>query len=313
MLGASNPPVFKEGLIERLPSVRGKLIANAPLKDFSWFRTGGPAEILFKPADAEDLSHFLKRLHHSVPLTILGVGSNTLVRDGGVPGVTVKLGPSFAQISVMDGLVTAGAAALDLNISRAAAEAGLTGLEFLSGIPGSLGGALRMNAGAYGGETARIVETVTAVDRKGQIETVGPEIMGFSYRHCSAPLDWVFVSATLRGLPGEQEDIEKRMKDIQDSRVTSQPIREKTCGSTFANPPGHKAWELIDAAGCRGLRIGGARMSEKHSNFMINTGHATAEDLEMLGEEVRKRVREKSGLELKWEVRRIGIGRVASI
>lgn len=301
------PAVFKEGLIARLPEVRGKLIPNAQLKDNTWFRVGGPAETLFKPADVEDLSHFLKGLHHSIPLTVLGVGSNTLIRDGGVPGVVIKLGPAFSAIHVQGTTLHAGAAALDLNIARAARDASLTGFEFLSGIPGSLGGALRMNAGAYGGEMRHVLQTVTAVDRKGGIETVGPEIMGLAYRHCAAPADWIFVSAVMHGTPDEKEAIEARMKSIQESRVASQPIHEKTSGSTFANPPGHKAWELIEQAGGRGLRIGGAVMSEKHCNFMINTGHASAEDLEMLGEEVRRRVKDKSGLELRWEIRIIGV------
>ncbi len=294
-------------LLSRLPGVRGKLIPNAPLKDFSWFRVGGPAEVLFQPADTEDLAHFLKNLPAEIPVFTLGVGSNVLIRDGGVPGIVIKLGPEFSSIKIDGAEIHVGAAALDFNVSRAAAKAGLAGLEFLSGIPGSIGGALRMNAGAYGGEMRLIVEKVAAVDRKGQIETVGPEIMGLTYRRCAAPEDWIFTSAVLRGLPGDKEEIEKRMKEIQASRATSQPLRERTCGSTFANPPGHKAWELIEQAGCRGLRIGGARMSEKHCNFMINDGTATAEDLEKLGEEVRRRVLEKSGLELRWEIRMMGI------
>lgn len=304
---AAPPTAFKDGLIARLPLVRGKLIANAPLKDGTWFRVGGPAEVLFRPADIEDLAHFLKDLPEDVPLTVLGVGSNMLIRDGGVPGVVVKLGAAFSTITVRENSLIAGASALDLNIARAARDAGLAGLEFLSGIPGSLGGALRMNAGAYGGEMRQILTSVTAVDRKGRLQTVGPEIMGFAYRHSAAPADWIFVSATLRGAPGVPEAIGARMKEIQDKRTASQPVREKTSGSTFANPEGHKAWELIDKAGCRGLRVGGAMISDQHCNFMINTGTATAADLENLGEEVRRRVKAMSGIDLRWEVQRIGL------
>jgi len=300
-------PTFSEGLIARLPSVRGSLTANAPLKDNTWFRVGGPAEVLYKPADAEDLSFFLKNLPSDIPLHFMGVGSNTLVRDGGVPGVIIRLGPAFSAITVEGETLHVGAAALDINVARAARDAGLTGLEFLCGIPGTLGGALRMNAGSYGSDIKHILQTVDIVDRKGQLKTIGVGQMGLSYRLCEAPQDWLFLALTLRGKPGDTETIAAQMKQIQEQRTTSQPIHEKTSGSTFANPPGYKAWELIDEAGCRGLRIGGAMMSEMHSNFMINTGTATAADLESLGEEVRRRVKQKSGFELRWEIRIIGI------
>ncbi len=294
-------------LIARLPAVRGKLTAKAPLADSTWFRVGGPAEVLFKPADADDLAAFLASCPDDVPVTVLGVASNTLVRDGGVPGVVVRLGPEFATIKA-DGLtLTAGAAAIDLNVARAAQAAGIGGLEFLSGIPGTLGGGLRMNAGAYGRELKDVVQTVTAVDRRGAVRTLTAGDMGFSYRHVDAPADLIFLGATLLGEPGDPAAIKARMQEIQQKRGSSQPIREKTGGSTFANPEGHKAWQLIDAAGCRGLRIGGAMMSEQHCNFLINTGTATAADIEELGEEVRRRVKAHSGLELRWEIRRIGV------
>jgi len=300
-------PLFEEGLIARLPEVRGQYTANAPLKDNTWFRVGGPAEVLYKPADSEDLSFFLKNLSPEISFVLMGVGSNTLVRSGGVPGVVLKLGPSFSGITVEGETLHAGAAALDLNVARAARDAGLMGMEFLSGIPGTLGGAMRMNAGSYGSDIKHILETVTIVDHTGTIKTIGADQMALSYRQCDAPADWIFLAATLRGKPGDKEAIAARMKQIQAERTASQPIHEKTSGSTFANPPGAKAWELIEAAGGRNLRIGGAVMSDQHCNFMINTGAATPEDLETLGEEVRRRVKEKSGLELRWEIRIIGI------
>ena len=289
-----------------LPPVRGKLIPNAPLKDTTWFRVGGVAEYLFKPADEADLAAFLKDCPAEIPVTVLGVASNTLVRDGGIAGVVIRLGPEFSKIRVQDHTITAGAAALDLNVARAAQHAGLAGLEFLSGIPGTIGGGLRMNAGAYGREFKDIVQYVTAYDRQGQRHELDTTAMGFAYRHTSAPPDLIFTSAVLVGMPDDPAAIQARMAAIQQSRSDSQPIREKTGGSTFANPEGHKAWQLIDAAGCRGLTLGGAMMSEKHCNFIINTGTASAADLEQLGEEVRRRVREHSCIELRWEIKRIG-------
>lgn len=298
--------LFSDHLLKRLPAVRGKLIANAPLKDQTWFRVGGPAEVLFKPEDVADLAVFLNRCPDDIPVTTIGSASNLLVRDGGVEGVVIKLGAAFASISVAVDKLTIGAAALDLNIARAARDANLTGLEFFCGIPGTLGGALRMNAGAHGGELKDVVTDIIALDRHGNKHFITPEEMGFAYRHSAAPRHWVFIQATLRGTAGDKARIEARMKEIQAMRGESQPIREKTGGSTFANPEGHKAWQLIDQAGCRGLRLGGAMVSEHHCNFLINTGDATAADLENLGEEVRARVLATSGLELRWEIARIG-------
>lgn len=303
----NNPAEFSNNLLKRLPAVRGKLSANAPLKDQTWFRVGGPAEVLFKPEDITDLAIFLNGCPDDIPVTVIGVASNLLVRDGGIEGVVIKLGPAFATISVEIDKLTAGAAALDLNIARVAKDSGLSGLEFMCGIPGTLGGALRMNAGAHGGELNDIVTAIVALDRHGNKHFVTPEEMGFAYRHSAAPAQWIFVQATLRGQPGDRNAIEARMKEIQEKRGQSQPIREKTGGSTFANPDGHKAWELIDKAGCRGLRLGGAMISEHHCNFLINTGDATAADLENLGEEVRARVLVTSGIDLRWEIKRIGV------
>ncbi|NTU76296.1 MAG: UDP-N-acetylmuramate dehydrogenase [Alphaproteobacteria bacterium] len=304
---------LNNGLLSRLPEVRGKLIPEAPLKDLTRFRVGGPAEVLFKPADENDLRHFLANCPEDVPLTVLGVASNTLVRDGGIPGVVVKLGPAFAEIKIEGTLLTCGAGAVDMSVARTAQMAGLAGLEFLSGIPGTIGGALRMNAGAYGCEVKDILVEVTALDRAGSPHLLTPKAMNLSYRHCDVPADWIFTRAVFEGDAGDPEAIRKRIEEIQTSRAASQPIHDKTCGSTFANPlddpEGRKAWQLIDAAGCRGLKIGEAQVSPKHSNFLVNTGRATAADIEALGEEVRRRVAEKFGVDLRWEVQRIGIAR----
>jgi UDP-N-acetylmuramate dehydrogenase len=242
-----------------------------------------------------------------VPVTVIGVGSNLLVRDGGVPGVVLRLGRSFAEIRIGPGHIRAGAAALDLNVARAAAEAGIAGLEFLSGIPGTIGGALRMNAGAYGHELVDVVTTAEAVDRQGGLHRLAKGDIGLTYRHSSVPEDWIFTGAELAGSAGATDAILTRLAQIQTARETTQPIRSRTGGSTFANPPGQKAWELIDRAGCRGLALGGAMVSEKHCNFLINTGQATAAEIETLGETVRRRVREATGFELRWEIRRIGV------
>ncbi|MDD3182497.1 MAG: UDP-N-acetylmuramate dehydrogenase [Alphaproteobacteria bacterium] len=297
---------FSDTLLHRLPDVRGKLIANAALKDQTWFRVGGPAEVLFKPEDVSDLAVFLNRCPDDIPVTVIGAASNLLIRDGGIEGVVVKLGPAFASISIEVDKVTAGAAALDINIARAARNADLSGLEFMCGIPGTLGGALRMNAGAHGGELKDVVTNIVAIDRHGNKHFVTPEEMQFAYRHSGAPSHWIFVQATLRCHHSDKTSIESKMKGIQDKRGESQPIREKTGGSTFANPEGHKAWELIDQAGCRGLRLGGAMISDHHCNFLINTGDATAADLENLGETVRARVLATSGIDLQWEIKRVG-------
>jgi UDP-N-acetylmuramate dehydrogenase len=292
-------------LIDRLPKVRGRLTADAPLGPQTWFRTGGPAEVLFRPADVEDLRAFLAALPAEVPVMVLGVGSNVIVRDGGVPGVVIRLMRGFTGIAVEGHEVVAGAGAPDLNVALTARDRALAGLEFLSGIPGTIGGAFPTNAGAYGGELLDILVSAEAVDRAGKIHTVRAAELGLSYRHSMAPADWIFTSARLRAPPGDQLAIARRIAEIDAARVESQP-RSRTGGSTFANPPGHKAWELIDRAGCRGLRIGGAQVSEKHTNFLVNTGEATAADIEALGEEVRGRVLEQSGVRLEWEIRRIG-------
>jgi len=293
--------------IEGLPPLKGRLSLDADLSRITWFRVGGPAEIMFRPADLEDLQAFLKAKPDGVPLTVIGVGSNLLVRDGGVPGVVVRLGKGFARITIDGALIRVGAAAPDLYVARAARDAGLAGLEFLCGVPGTVGGALRMNAGAYGGEVKDVLRRAWALDQAGAMHALTNEDMGFAYRHCAVPEDWIFTEAEFMGTPGSRADIAGRMSDIGEARVDSQPVRSRTGGSTFANPPGSKAWQLIEAAGCRGLRIGGAMVSEQHCNFLINTGNASAADIETLGEEVRRRVRESSGVDLRWEIRRIGV------
>jgi UDP-N-acetylmuramate dehydrogenase len=289
-----------------LPTVRGRLIANAPIGHLTWFRVGGPAKLLFRPADVADLAGLLAALPAGIPVTAIGVGSNLLVRDGGIPGVVVRLGRGFAGIAAGVTEVSAGAGALDLNIALAAAEAGIAGLEFLSGIPGTVGGGFRTNAGAYGCEFKDVLVSAEAVDRNGMIHRASAADLGFTYRRSAAPPDWIFTGAVFRGTPGDHAAIARRLGEIQAAREASQPIRARTGGSTFANPPGHQAWQLIDAAGCRGLVRGGAMVSEKHTNFLINTGNATAADIEALGEEVRRRVHDRFGIALGWEIRRVG-------
>lgn len=293
-------------LLDRLPAVRGRYTENAPLLGITWFRVGGPAEVAFRPADPEDLAAFLAQKPADVPVTVIGVGSNLLVRDGGIAGVVVRLGRHFAVIERDEEGLLCGAGALDLNVAEAARRAGLTGLEFLSGIPGTVGGALRMNAGAYGRELKDVLRWAEALTPAGELKRLSPEEMGLSYRHSGVPADWIFLRAALRAAPGDPQAIQARMDEIRSARSETQPIRSRTGGSTFKNPPGKKAWQLVDAAGCRGLRHGGAQVSEQHCNFLINTGDATAADLEQLGEEVRRRVREQSGVELEWEIKRIG-------
>ena len=298
-------------LIDRLPSVRGKLSANVPLAPYTWLRVGGPAEVLFMPKDEADLAHFLSSTPDEIPVTILGVASNTLVRDGGVKGVVIRLGPSFGSVATDGKTVTAGAAALDNKVAKEAAKAGIAGLEFYAGIPGTIGGALRMNAGCYGAETKDILREVVALDRTGRRQVMPLEEMGYSYRHSEAPDDLIFVQAVFEGIKDKPGDIQARMDDITKRREESQPIREKTGGSTFKNPDqvqsnGRGAWQVIDAAGGRGFKVGGAQMSEKHCNFMINTGEATASDLETLGETMREMVKKNEGVDLEWEVKRIG-------
>ncbi|MBI2242235.1 MAG: UDP-N-acetylmuramate dehydrogenase [Magnetospirillum gryphiswaldense] len=298
---------LRNSWIKSLPKTRGRLTVDAPLGGLTWFRVGGNAEVLFRPADVDDLAEFLVELPAEVTVTVIGVGSNLLVRDGGVQGVVIRLGGAFAQIDVMDDIVTAGAGALDLNVALTAQEHGLSGLEFLSGVPGTIGGALRMNAGAFGGEMKDVTLSATAIDRDGTTQLLTLSDLDMSYRHCGSPDEYIFLSATLQGKRGQPGAIAKVMADIKQAREDSQPTRVRTGGSTFANPDGAKAWELIDKAGCRGLVIGGAQVSEKHCNFLLNLGDATAADIENLGEEVRRRVLETSGVTLEWEIRRIGI------
>ncbi|MGH7035408.1 MAG: UDP-N-acetylmuramate dehydrogenase [Stellaceae bacterium] len=293
-------------LIDRLPKVRGRLTADAPLAQVTWFRVGGPAEVLFRPADGEDLSGFLAAKPGDVLVTVIGVASNLLVRDGGIKGVVIRLGRGFVEIAAAGETITAGAGALDLNVAIAAREAGIAGLEFLSGIPGTVGGGLRMNAGAYGSEFKDMLQSAVALDAQGARHELAASDLELSYRHCGLPEDWIFVAARFAGAKGDPLAIARRMNEIQSARAESQPIRSRTGGSTFANPPGRKAWELIDASGCRGLQRGGAMVSEKHANFLINTGNATAADLETLGEEVRARVLASNGIALDWEIRRVG-------
>ena len=295
------------GVLEMLPPARGRLQADAPLAPFTWFRAGGAAEVLLRPADAGDLAAFLGGLPHEVPVHVIGACSNLIIRDGGLPGVTIRLARGFSAIVPEPDGIVAGAAALDVTVAEHAAAAGLTGLEFLSGIPGSIGGAVAMNAGAYGGEMSHVLDWAEVVTRSGeQRRLLGPQL-AFAYRHAALPAGAVVVRIRLRGTPGSPELIAARMAEIKASREASQPVRARTGGSTFRNPDGMKAWELIDAAGCRGLVRGGAMVSEKHCNFLINTGGATAADIEGLGEEVRRRVLATTGVTLHWEIRRIGV------
>ncbi len=290
------------------PEFRGRLSFDVPLAPYTWFRVGGPADVLASPADEEDLAYLLSRLPPEIPVTVIGVGSNLIVRDGGLRGVVIRLGGrAFGTIETTpDYLVVAGAAALDSNVAKAAAEAGIDGLAFLRGVPGAVGGALCMNAGAHGGETTDVLVEARGFDRAGQARHFDNDAMGFSYRHSDAPDDVIFTRAVFQGRPGEREAIETQMERITLAREASQPIREKTGGSTFKNPPDHKAWALIDAAGCRGLVVGDAEVSKMHCNFLINRGAATAADIEALGEEVRRRVKQTSGVELQWEIKRLG-------
>ncbi len=289
-----------------LPNARGKIELDAPLSRLTWFRTGGNAEVLFTPEDEEDLCGFLRTLPKDVPVLPLGVGSNLLIRDGGIDGVVIRFGKKFAEISVDGDLLTAGAGATDISVAHAALDAELAGFEFLRGVPGTIGGALKMNAGAYGAEVEDIFQSARAVDRSGGVHTLTLEEMDFSYRHVGVPDDYIFISGTFEGTRDSKEKIKKRMDDIAEAREESQPLRTRTGGSTFKNPDDLSAWKLIDGAGCRGLKVGGARVSEKHCNFLINEGEATASDIEELGEEVRRRVMNNSGVKLEWEIKRIG-------
>ena len=285
---------------------KDRIRENADLSRTNWFRVGGPAQYLFKPENAEDLSVFLKVLPQSVPVTVLGVGSNLIVRDGGIDGVVIKLGRGFVDIEVKDDIVTAGAGALDIHVAATARDNGVAGLEFLCGVPGTIGGAVRMNAGAYGCDTSQVLVEAEIVERSGAIRTLTNKELGFVYRNSNLSEDAIVTRAIFKGTKGDVEKIRERMQEISDAREATQPIRTRTGGSTFKNPEGHKAWELIDRAGCRGLMVGGAQVSEKHCNFLINTGDATAADIEKLGEEVIRRVKEKTGITLDWEIKRIG-------
>jgi len=299
-------------LREALPLVRGTYAACAPLRDIVWFRAGGPAEILYRPADLDDLCAFLSARPREIPCTVIGVGSNLLVRDGGIPGVVIRLPASFGRTMPQSPRLRLGAAALDALAARAAADAGIGGLEFLRGIPGTVGGALRMNAGCYGCEIRDVFVEATAVDSRGRAIVLGPEDMGFAYRKCAVPDDLIFIEAVLQGIPEQPDIVSARMNALVEQREATQPVRSKTGGSTFKNPDparseGRKAWQLIEQAGCRGLARGGAQVSDKHCNFLINTGDASAGDIECLGEEVRSRVLASFGIELEWEIRRVGV------
>jgi UDP-N-acetylmuramate dehydrogenase len=302
-------PDIVAALQTKMPALRGRLLANQSLAELTWFRVGGPAQILFMPEDEEDLAYMLANLPAEIPVAVIGLGSNLIVRDGGVPGVVIRLGRGFGEISIEGLTLRAGTAVPDVKAARAAQEAGIAGLSFLRGIPGGIGGALRMNGGAYGRETRDALIEARAVDRAGRVHVLGNADMHYTYRHCGAPDDYIFTQATFHGERGDPAVIAAEMEKITESREATQPIKSRTGGSTFKNPPGHKAWQLIDAAGCRGLRIGDAQVSEMHCNFLINLGNATAADIETLGEKVRHRVKENSGIDLEWEIKRIGVAR----
>ena len=295
-------------VVETLPNVRGRLTAGAPLAPLVWFKAGGAAEWLFEPKDADDLCAFLSELDPSVPVMGLGLGSNLIVRDGGVPGVVVRLGKAFARVEPLDKTtLRCGGGASGILVSSAARDAGIGGLEFLRSIPGTVGGFVRMNGGAYGREVKDVLVDCELVLRSGQRKTVPLAEIGYSYRHSELPAGSIVVGAVFRGRPDQPANIQAEMDRIAEEREASQPLRSRTGGSTFKNPPGTKAWKLIDAAGCRGLRVGGAQVSEKHCNFLLNLGEATAADIEALGEEVRRRVCEHSNVELEWEIQRVGV------
>jgi UDP-N-acetylmuramate dehydrogenase len=302
-------PDITPDLKAAMPDLRGRLLANQSLAELTWFRVGGPAQVLFTPADEADLAYFLAHLPQEFSVYVVGVGSNLIVRDGGLPGVVIRLSPrGFGETSALEDIVSAGAAALDKRVAETAAAANLGGMEFFFGIPGTIGGALRMNAGANGAETKDVLVEASGVGRDGKFYRFTNADMKFAYRNSGVDPSIIFTSARFRGIATAPGAIRARMNEVQSHRETAQPIREKTGGSTFKNPPGNSAWKLIDAAGCRGLRVGGAQVSEMHCNFLINTGTATGHDIETLGETVRARVKENSGIELHWEIKRIGIG-----
>lgn len=293
-------------IFDRLDNFRGKLERDAPAAPLSWFRTGGPADLLATPVDEEDLALLLQAIPQDIPILVVGLGSNLLVRDGGYRGVMIRLGKGFGVIRTEGLRVVAGAGAPDVKVARAAAEAGIAGLSFLRGIPGAIGGALRMNGGAYGGEVKDVFVAARAIDRQGRAVTLSLADMAFSYRRCGAPSNLIFTEATFEGIAGDSSAILAEMNAITEARASTQPVNTRTGGSTFKNPDGHKAWQLVDAAGCRGLRVGGAQVSELHCNFLVNHGEATSADIESLGEEVRRRVKATSGITLEWEIKRVG-------
>ena len=299
---------FIPDLRAHMPALRGRLIANQSLAELTWFRVGGAAQALFMPDDEADLTYFLAALPSDIPVTVVGLGSNLIVRDAGVPGVVIRLGRGFGEVKIEPGSrIRAGAAVPDVKVSRLAQEAAIARLAFFRGIPGAIGGALRMNGGAYGRETKDVVVEVRSIDRRGRASVLTNADMNYSYRHCGLPDDIVFTEALFQGQPGQAQAIAAEMDKITEARETTQPIKSRTGGSTFKNPPGHRAWQLIDAAGCRGLRLGDAQVSELHCNFLINLGAASAADIENLGETVRARVKAHSGIELEWEIKRIGV------
>jgi UDP-N-acetylmuramate dehydrogenase len=301
-------PDITPALKAAMPQLRGRLLANQSLAELTWFRVGGPAQVLFTPADEEDLAYFLAHLAHDIPVYAVGVGSNLIVRDGGLAGVVIRLAPrAFGEASASGDVVTAGAAALDKRVAEVAASANVGGLEFYFGIPGTIGGALRMNAGAHGTETKDVLLSCRAVDRSGHIHDLSLADMAYTYRHCHAPDDYIFTSALYQGVPGDPKMILAEMDEVAQYREDKQPVKARTGGSTFKNPPGGSAWRCIDAAGLRGFRVGDAVVSEKHCNFLINEDRASAEDIERLGETVRARVRAKSGIVLQWEIIRLGV------
>lgn len=298
---------FYREVVDALPELRGRLVAGARLADFTWFRVGGPADVVMTPADEADLAYALAHLPRAIPVHVVGLGSNLLVRDGGVAGVVVRLGRGFSSVTIEDDCrLRVGTALPDVKVARAAADAGIAGLAFYRGIPGGIGGALRMNAGAHGRETKDVLIGARAVDRDGCIQELSLADMGFTYRHCAIPPDWIFTQALFQGTPGAPATILAEMDEVAAYREKHQPIKDRTGGSTFRNPPGHSAWKLIDAAGCRGLQVGGARVSQMHCNFLINDAEASAEDIERLGETVRARVAAHSGVQLEWEIIRLG-------
>jgi UDP-N-acetylmuramate dehydrogenase len=302
-------PDIAADLRSTMPALRGRILPNQLLAELTWLRVGGPAQILFMPEEEEDLSYLLNKLPGDIAVTVIGLGSNLIVRDGGVPGVVVRLGRGFGEVAVEGMRVRAGAAVPDVKVARAGQKAGIAGLSFLRGIPGAIGGALRMNGGAYGGETKDALVEARGVDRRGRLHVYGNAEMDFSYRHCGVPDDVIFTQALFQGRPGDVAAIAAEMGKITESREATQPIKSRTGGSTFKNPPGQKAWQLIDASGCRGLRVGDAQVSEMHCNFLINLGSATAADIETLGDTVRQRVKQHSGVDLEWEIKRIGVPR----